>query len=32
MISKDALARHDYAAIGALASRFLEAVSQARTR
>jgi 2-dehydro-3-deoxyphosphogluconate aldolase / (4S)-4-hydroxy-2-oxoglutarate aldolase len=32
MISKDALARHDYAAIGALASRFLEAVNQARTR
>jgi 2-dehydro-3-deoxyphosphogluconate aldolase / (4S)-4-hydroxy-2-oxoglutarate aldolase len=32
MISKDALARHDYAAIGALASRFLEAVSQARAR
>jgi 2-dehydro-3-deoxyphosphogluconate aldolase / (4S)-4-hydroxy-2-oxoglutarate aldolase len=32
MISKDALARHDYAAIGALATRFLEAVSQARAR
>ena len=32
MISKDALARRDYAVIGALASRFLEAVSQARAR
>jgi 2-dehydro-3-deoxyphosphogluconate aldolase / (4S)-4-hydroxy-2-oxoglutarate aldolase len=32
MISKDALATHNYAAIGALASRFREAVSQARTR
>jgi 2-dehydro-3-deoxyphosphogluconate aldolase / (4S)-4-hydroxy-2-oxoglutarate aldolase len=30
MISKDALARHDYAAIGALATRFLTAVRQAR--
>lgn len=30
MISKDALARRDYAVIGALASRFLEAVRQAR--
>lgn len=30
MISKDALARHDYAAIGALATRFLAAVRQAR--
>ena len=30
MISKDALARRDYAVIGALAARFLEAVSQAR--
>ncbi len=30
MISKDALARRDYALIGALASRFLEAVRQAR--
>ena len=32
MISKDALARHDYAAIGALATRFLAAVRQARAR
>ena len=32
MISKDALARRDYAVIGALASRFLEAVRQARVR
>lgn len=32
MISKDALARRDYALIGALASRFLEAVGQARAR
>jgi len=32
MISKDALARRDYALIGALASRFLEAVRQARAR
>lgn len=32
MISKDALARRDYEVIGALASRFLEAVRQARTR
>jgi 2-dehydro-3-deoxyphosphogluconate aldolase / (4S)-4-hydroxy-2-oxoglutarate aldolase len=32
MISKDALARRDYAVIGALASRFLEAISQARAR
>jgi 2-dehydro-3-deoxyphosphogluconate aldolase / (4S)-4-hydroxy-2-oxoglutarate aldolase len=32
MISKDALARRDYALIGALASRFLEAARQARAR
>jgi 2-dehydro-3-deoxyphosphogluconate aldolase/(4S)-4-hydroxy-2-oxoglutarate aldolase len=32
MISKDALARRDYAVIGALATRFLEAVRQARAR
>ena len=32
MISKDALARRDYPLIGALASRFLEAVRQARAR
>jgi 2-dehydro-3-deoxyphosphogluconate aldolase / (4S)-4-hydroxy-2-oxoglutarate aldolase len=32
MISKDALARRDYAVIGALASRFLEAVRQSRVR
>jgi 2-dehydro-3-deoxyphosphogluconate aldolase / (4S)-4-hydroxy-2-oxoglutarate aldolase len=32
MISKDALSRHDYAAIGALATRFLAAVRQARAR
>ena len=32
MISRDALARRDYALIGALASRFLEAVGQARAR
>ena len=32
MISKDALARGDYAAIGALATRFLAAASQARAR
>ena len=32
MISKDALARGDYALIGALASRFLEAARQARAR
>lgn len=32
MISKDALAHRDYAVIGALASRFLEAVSKARAR
>jgi 2-dehydro-3-deoxyphosphogluconate aldolase/(4S)-4-hydroxy-2-oxoglutarate aldolase len=32
MISKDALARRDYAAIGALATRFLAAVRQARAR
>ena len=32
MISKDALARHDYAAIGALATRFLAAVRQARAQ
>ncbi len=32
MISKDALARHDYVVIGALAARFLEAVRQARAR
>lgn len=30
MISRDALARRDYAVIGALASRFLEAISKAR--
>jgi len=32
MISKDALARRDYAAIGVLATRFLAAVRQARSR
>lgn len=32
MISKDALARRDYAAIGALAARFLAAVRKARAR
>jgi 2-dehydro-3-deoxyphosphogluconate aldolase/(4S)-4-hydroxy-2-oxoglutarate aldolase len=32
MISKDALARRDYAAIGALATEFLNAVRQARAR
>ncbi len=32
LISKDALARHDYAAIGALAEQFLAAVWQARAR
>jgi 2-dehydro-3-deoxyphosphogluconate aldolase/(4S)-4-hydroxy-2-oxoglutarate aldolase len=32
MISKDALARRDYAAIGAIATRFLAAVRQARAR
>jgi 2-dehydro-3-deoxyphosphogluconate aldolase/(4S)-4-hydroxy-2-oxoglutarate aldolase len=32
MISKDALARRDYVAIGALAAQFLEAVRQARAR
>ena len=32
MISKEALARHDYAAIGVLATRFLAAVRQARAR
>jgi 2-dehydro-3-deoxyphosphogluconate aldolase/(4S)-4-hydroxy-2-oxoglutarate aldolase len=32
MISKDALARRDYAAIGAIATRFLAAVRQARSR
>jgi 2-dehydro-3-deoxyphosphogluconate aldolase/(4S)-4-hydroxy-2-oxoglutarate aldolase len=32
MISKDALARRDYAAIGALATRFLAAARQARAR
>ena len=32
MISKDALARHDYAAIGAIATRFLVAVRQARAQ
>ncbi len=32
LISKDALARRDYAAIGALATRFLAAASQARAR
>jgi 2-dehydro-3-deoxyphosphogluconate aldolase/(4S)-4-hydroxy-2-oxoglutarate aldolase len=32
LISRDALARRDYAAIGALASRFLDAVRAARTR
>ena len=32
MISKDALARRDYAAIGVLATRFLAAVRQARLR
>jgi 2-dehydro-3-deoxyphosphogluconate aldolase / (4S)-4-hydroxy-2-oxoglutarate aldolase len=31
LISKDALARHDYAAIGALAAQFLAAARQART-
>jgi 2-dehydro-3-deoxyphosphogluconate aldolase / (4S)-4-hydroxy-2-oxoglutarate aldolase len=30
MISKDALARHDYATIGAIAARFLAAVRQSR--
>jgi 2-dehydro-3-deoxyphosphogluconate aldolase / (4S)-4-hydroxy-2-oxoglutarate aldolase len=30
MISKDALARHDYATIGAIATRFLAAVRQSR--
>lgn len=32
LISKDALARRDYAAIGALAAQFLAAVRQARAR
>ena len=32
MISKDALARRDYAAIGAIATRFLATVRQARSR
>jgi len=32
LVSKDALARRDYAAIGALAKQFLEKVSQARSR
>jgi 2-dehydro-3-deoxyphosphogluconate aldolase / (4S)-4-hydroxy-2-oxoglutarate aldolase len=32
MISRDALARRDYAAIGALAGRFLAAVRSARER
>lgn len=32
LISKDALARRDYAAIGALAARFLAAVREARER
>jgi 2-dehydro-3-deoxyphosphogluconate aldolase/(4S)-4-hydroxy-2-oxoglutarate aldolase len=32
MISKDALARRDYAAIGALAAEFISAVRQARAR
>jgi 2-dehydro-3-deoxyphosphogluconate aldolase/(4S)-4-hydroxy-2-oxoglutarate aldolase len=32
MISKDALARRDYAAIGALATQFLAAARQARSR
>jgi len=31
LISKDALARRDYAAIGALAKQFLEAARQARS-
>ena len=32
LISKDALARRDYAAIGALAKQFVAAVRQAQTR
>jgi 2-keto-3-deoxy-6-phosphogluconate aldolase len=31
LISKDALARHDYAGIGALAAQFLAAARQGRT-